>query len=254
MDKPAGVPGLEDFLSAYFHHLEGRTPCAQRMADLTKGHQWRWFVCLALFRVAAILAGVGSRAKAGNASARNASVVGSRKVVSGVVDTAIGLITTEDLGEGDPSGLNYGLLKHRARIFAEKVLLSENLVLKHSNSEAKWTPHPVMEKLKRAGQLSGLWNCFLSHDLVSQARMKLEQGGLHLEQKEWAKLLGPGLSNREYVELAEIMGRSPFSIEALNCSAPDTGNMEVLIRHGTVDQCKKWLLPLLRGRSGAALP
>ncbi|QDZ20986.1 acyl-CoA dehydrogenase [Chloropicon primus] len=242
LDRPQGVPSLEEFLSTYNAHLEAG---GARVDGLVESHQWRWFVCLALFRVAAILAGVGSRAKAGNASAKNASVVGSRKVVSGVIDTAIALIELGDVGEDD--GLRFELLKHRARIFCKKVHAIEDVLVEHESSSERWTPHPVVEKLKVAARGTGLWNCFLSKDLVQEARKKLEAGGLVLTEENWFQLLGPGLSNRKYMEIAEIMGKYPFSIEVFNCNAPDTGNMEVLIRHGTPDQCREWLLPLLRG-------
>jgi acyl-CoA dehydrogenase len=85
--------------------------------------------------------------------------------------------------------------------------------------------HPaIMETLKSEAKERGLWNLFQPH-----------QG--------W----GPGLSNLEYAPLAEIMGRSPIASEACNCSAPDTGNMEVLTTFGTPEQQDTWLQPLLAG-------
>jgi acyl-CoA dehydrogenase len=84
---------------------------------------------------------------------------------------------------------------------------------------------PVMEELKRAAQERGLWNLFLPH------------------RTEWSE----GLSNLDYAPLAEIMGRSSIASEATNCSAPDTGNMEVLARFGSADQQARWLRPLLAG-------
>ena len=88
----------------------------------------------------------------------------------------------------------------------------------------RWEPLALMEELKRKAREQGLWNLFLPHD---------ERG--------------PSLSNYEYAPLAEIMGRVEWASEAFNCSAPDTGNMEVLHRYGTDEQKRVWLEPLLAG-------
>ena len=90
--------------------------------------------------------------------------------------------------------------------------------------------HPaVMEELKTEARRRGLWNLFHPHE-------------------EW----GPALSNTEYAPLAEILGRSPIASEACNCSAPDTGNMEVLTLFGTPEQQDRWLRPLLDGEIRSA--
>ena len=97
--------------------------------------------------------------------------------------------------------------------------------------ENLWKPWPKLEELKEKARAEGLWNLFLPHEYGE---------------------FSPGLTNLEYAPLAEIMGRVPWSSEVFNCSAPDTGNMEVLAKYGTKEQQQRWLKPLLAGEIRSA--
>ncbi len=108
----------------------------------------------------------------------------------------------------------------------------------HTRAGKRWTPLQVIEQLKPKAHAAGLWNLFLPP--------RAEGHGPDTSH------LGAGLNNQEYAPLAEIMGAVPWSSEVFNCSAPDTGNMEVLARYGTPEHQQRWLQPLLRGEMRSA--
>ncbi|HXJ42863.1 MAG TPA: acyl-CoA dehydrogenase family protein [Bryobacteraceae bacterium] len=116
-------------------------------------------------------------------------------------------------------------LQKRLKAFMdEHIYPNEQRYHEHCQGPNRWQPVPVIEELKPLAREAGLWNLFLPESDR-----------------------GAGLTNLEYAPLCEIMGRSPLGPEVFNCSAPDTGNMEVFERYGSPELRKQWLEPLLAG-------
>src|SRR5262245_30780832 len=115
-------------------------------------------------------------------------------------------------------------LGQRLLAFMDQLIYPNEGLYREQVEADRWQPPALVEELKVQARAAGLWNLFLP-------------GGDY----------GAGLSNLEYAPLCEIMGRVPWAPEVFNCSAPDTGNMEVLVRYGTPEQKERWLKPLLAG-------
>src|SRR5215207_3569413 len=117
-------------------------------------------------------------------------------------------------------------LRHRVTAFMEEHIYPAEEVYERQLDElpSRWHVPPIMEELKAKAKAQGLWNLFLP-------------------KREFPD----SLSNLEYAHLCEIMGRSPIGPEPFNCSAPDTGNMETIIRYGSEEQKARWLTPLMNG-------
>jgi acyl-CoA dehydrogenase len=116
-------------------------------------------------------------------------------------------------------------LERRLRAFLDEHIYPNERRYLEEIARDPWQPSRVVEELKAKARAEGLWNLFLPNDPN-----------------------GAGLTNLEYAPLCELMGRSQFAPEVFNCSAPDTGNMEVLARYGTPEQKERWLKPLLAGQ------
>ena len=117
-------------------------------------------------------------------------------------------------------------LRERLIAFFDRHITPNESLFHEQIHQQRWQVPPIVEELKVKARAEGLWNLFLPES---------EHGA--------------GLTNLEYAPLCEVMGRSPgFGPEVFNCSAPDTGNMEVLARYGTKAQQEQWLAPLLDGR------
>jgi acyl-CoA dehydrogenase len=121
-------------------------------------------------------------------------------------------------------------LQQQLKAFMDKhIYPNEEEYYRQLNQGDRWDIVPLIEKLKEKAKAEDLWNLFLP-------------------ESEY----GAGLSNLEYAPLCEIMGRVPWSPEVFNCAAPDTGNMETLVRYGHDEQKEKWLKPLLEGEIRSA--
>ena len=121
------------------------------------------------------------------------------------------------------------LHRQLSEFMVEHIYPNETPIKKELSTGERWQPTEIVEGLKIKAREVGLWNLFLPESE-----------------------LGAGLSNYDYAPLCEVMGRSPYAPEVFNCSAPDTGNMEVLSRYGTPEQQKEWLVPLLAGEIRSA--
>ncbi|XP_012878547.1 PREDICTED: acyl-CoA dehydrogenase family member 10 [Dipodomys ordii] len=267
--RQLGIPSAEEYFRMYCLHM-----------GIPAIENWNFYLAFSFFRVAAILQGVYKRSLTGQASSATAGQSGklaefmsnlawdfatkegfrifkempvTKPVTRShhVWSRAQGLLSPTGMRRHSsvpeaspahatkgalvlsPEGLSprvrtlYGRLQ---QFMEQQVYPAEPELQRHQASADRWSPSPLMEDLKDKAKAEGLWNLFLP--LESDPEQKY----------------GAGLTNVEYAHLCEVMGTSLYAPEMFNCSAPDTGNMELLVRYGTEEQKARWLIPLLEGR------
>ncbi|XP_053328863.1 acyl-CoA dehydrogenase family member 10 isoform X2 [Spea bombifrons] len=267
--KELGIPSAEEYFEEYCNNM-----------GVPKIPNWNFYMAFSFFRIAAILQGVYSRSLTGQASSASAEAGG--KLAKSMASIAWDFATKEGFrlfkslpgtnsetakrsygtwcrtfplsqphsramatqsnaslhssSKGlliiSPDGLSGEAQKlyYQLKEFIEvNIYPAEQELRNYQFSEKRWTPHPLVEELKQKAKSLGLWNLFLP-----------------LESDPEGKY-GARLTNMEYAHLCELMGTSLYAPEIFNCSAPDTGNMEVLVRYGTEEQKERWLKPLLEG-------
>ncbi|CAN6468211.1 unnamed protein product [Victoria cruziana] len=269
---PEGIPSLAEYLREYC--IESGKPWP--------AEAWKFYVAFSLFRAASIFAGIFHRWIMGNASGgKRAQHAG--KVGNILIDAAWAYINQPSvlptqppvaIGCGPPTpdslfkevekrshnfkGETRGFvpserikaLRDRLIKFMETYIYPmESEFQRQAQSNDRWRIHPEEERLKELAKSIGLWNLWIPVDSAEKARALLSDVK---SPDSSSLLLGAGLSNLEYGYLCEIMGRSMWAPQIFNCGAPDTGNMEVLLRYGNLEQQRQWLVPLLNGKIRSA--
>lgn len=262
---PEGVPSQENYLADY---------CAAAGVPWP-GETWKFYIGLSLFRLAAISAGVYLRYLQGNSSGGKGSEVAG-EFACYLTITALRVVeqksalppaptwlvsgtnTSDDAQVVDlrgfkPSSRVEKLMKKILRFMEVYIYPNEAKLSAHAHSDKRWTVHPLEAELQDKAKAEGLWNLWIPADSAALASKVF--AGIEYFTNKGSQLLGAGLSNLEYAHLCEIMGRSIIAPQVFNCSPPDTGNMEVLLRYGSPEQQRVWLKPLLEGtiRSGFAM-
>ncbi|TEA35977.1 hypothetical protein DBR06_SOUSAS810097 [Sousa chinensis] len=265
-----GIPTAEEYFRMYCLHM-----------GIRPTENWNFYMAFSFFRIAAILQGVYKRSLTGHASSATGEQTGKlTEFTSNLAwDFAVkegfrvfkempatkpltrsqhtrarpqslprtpgmrSYVTSTDsspahISKGalvfSPEGLSppvrelYQWLK---QVMEWHVYPAEPELQPHQTSAEKWTPSPLLEDLKEKAKAEGLWNVFLPVETDPE------------------KKYGAGLTNVEYAHLCEVMGTSLYAPEIFNCSAPDTGNVELLVRYGTEEQKARWLIPLLEGKA-----
>ncbi|KAJ1407672.1 Protein kinase-like domain superfamily [Sesbania bispinosa] len=269
-----GLPRKDEDVTAIIDHTEKPRTRGRKWPVA----EWKFYIAFSFFRAASIYAGVYNRWVKGNASGGERARH-TEALANGLIDVAWEFIEHKSvLPQHPPSDANardyskelvngndmQGLSNQGKFVPSQKVLVLRNKLIKFmeehiypmenefyklAQSESRWTVHPAEEKLKELAKKEGLWNLWIPRDSAARAKNLIFDGSNNdLPTDKNDLLLGAGLTNLEYGYLCEIMGRSVWAPQVFNCGAPDTGNMEVLLRYGNKEQLREWLIPLLEGR------
>ncbi|XP_046579018.1 LOW QUALITY PROTEIN: acyl-CoA dehydrogenase family member 10-like [Haliotis rubra] len=260
--KSMGIPTVQELIGRYCHQMK-----------IPPIENWDFYMAFTFFKMAAILQGVYKRSISGQGSSsqgRHAGAAAKRyadlgwRIASGSklkptlrtvnseaeqrrnllkTQTIMSYIsrpmavdrTQETVGQMPVSvdALSprvQDLYNRMKRFLADHVAPIEKEVFDYLHGPNRWTVHPKLTQITQKAKAEGLWNMFMP--LESDPERKY----------------GSGLTNLEYAFFCEEMGRVPLAPSIFNCNAPDTGNMEVLVKYGTEEQKQKWLTPLLNGQ------
>ncbi|KAK5966051.1 Acyl-CoA dehydrogenase family member 11 [Trichostrongylus colubriformis] len=223
-----GIPTVTEILERYARY---------RQIEPVEPNKWIFYVAFVVYRFASILQGVYKRSLQKNAASTDAHKLGImprqlasaglaiiKKMQDGVIETGHLAATPQAL-----SAAVQKLYNTVKKIVHEDIIPLEAKALQYYQGPDRWTPFSQFEKIKEKAKSLGAWNLFISKHI--------DPNGAY----------GACLTNVEYAHICELMGRSPYAPEIFNCQAPDTGNIEVLIKYGDEEQKRKWLEPLLKG-------
>ncbi|GMR59479.1 hypothetical protein PMAYCL1PPCAC_29674, partial [Pristionchus mayeri] len=224
--RQLGIPTVEEALQEYEKSIGRKIP----------RELWNIYVAFTFYRMACIIQGVYMRSKLQQAANTNAHLLAPLprffaksglelvKEKKAEVDSGLTILPTN---MSEKARKLYTIVHD---IVMNDIIPLESELVDFYSDAANWKDHPKLHALRDKAKSQGAWNLFISRFIDPQDKY------------------GAGLTNVEYAHICELMGRSVFAPEVFNCQAPDTGNIEVLIKYGSEAQKEKWLRPLLEGK------